>query len=206
MGSIHISAQIPDSAQESFQFAKFMVFEVPAAIADQVDSLVLKGDPNDHAILCSDDSTFNIKQAETSNLLLLLSESDKPAGNGSVAYNSHFDQLPTKSLQVIDSGSVYFEVQKIQPTPDALRQILSKVRYSGSQRDGPTLDTLLNSVQISKSELLQFLKDISAVEINGSFWLLDQSYQNHVLELVILSAQEEGLELDDVSVTFVNLA
>lgn len=49
--------------------------EVPNRLADLLtegQTLVIRGDGNDSAVLCSGDVTFDLKEAETSNSFLLL--------------------------------------------------------------------------------------------------------------------------------------
>ena len=54
---------------------RIRLIEVHRELADLLasgDSLVLRGDPEDHAVLCTRGKTYDIKEAETSNSLLML--------------------------------------------------------------------------------------------------------------------------------------
>ena len=51
------------------------LIEVDPTLAQKLQvgqSLVLKGQPDDNVVLCTDDKTYEIKEAETSNSLLIL--------------------------------------------------------------------------------------------------------------------------------------
>ena len=51
------------------------LMEVPARLADVLaegQTLVIRGDGDDSAVLCSDNMTFDLKEAETSNSFLLI--------------------------------------------------------------------------------------------------------------------------------------
>lgn len=52
------------------------LMEVTPELADQLESgsrqIVIRGDPSDSAVLCSDSQTFDLREAETSNSVLLL--------------------------------------------------------------------------------------------------------------------------------------
>ena len=52
------------------------LMEVTPELADQLESgsrqIVIRGDPGDSAVLCSDSQTFDLREAETSNAVLLL--------------------------------------------------------------------------------------------------------------------------------------
>jgi Sister chromatid cohesion protein Dcc1 len=58
--------------------------EVPARLIDVLtegQTLVIRGDGADSAVLCSGDTTFDLKEAETSNSFLLLEGLHYPDNN-----------------------------------------------------------------------------------------------------------------------------
>ena len=59
------------------------LMEVPSRLADVLSegqTLVIRGDGDDSAVLCSDNLTFDLKEAETSNSFLLLEGLHYPDG------------------------------------------------------------------------------------------------------------------------------
>lgn len=61
-------------------------------------SLIIRGDKDEHAILCSEDKTYDLKIADTSNLLLFVPGCKTP------------DQLPDSSTSQLMHAQVTEEV------------------------------------------------------------------------------------------------
>lgn len=193
------SHAVPDTAQESHSTNKLLVFEVPPSL--HLHSLTLRG--TDSVVLCDESQTCTLRQAETSNLLLFLQQSDHHNPPVSNAYGSQHDSLPTSTATVIDSGSCYFEALESRPTPELLIDELQKSIYTGlPDHADTTMAHLLTVIPASRGEIMDFLLALNAVEIQGVWRIVDDSYHLSILELILLSITEEDEAWDAVHVPF----
>ena len=204
--SSHLS--IPDSSQESFDFNDFIVLEVPNEVVDQLESgqVVLKGLEDDDATLCTKSSTYSIKKADTSNLLMITQPTQEPAlDHTSKAYRQGYQSL-NGSWKVIDVGACYYEVLPCLPQLDRLVQLLRETSYRGLVEESEkakrmTLAYILNNIQASQDEIMKFLQSVHAFELNGAWRIMDETYLASVLELVLLYMVERDIEMNHVSLS-----
>ncbi|XP_061919059.1 sister chromatid cohesion protein DCC1 isoform X2 [Entelurus aequoreus] len=154
-------------------------------------SLVIRGDKDEHGVLCSGDKTYDLKIAHTSNLLLFLPGCKTP------------EQLTSSqdSTHVIDAHiwgfcSSYWEVRRHRPRLKKLLRVLMENPYEGPAIAGQqententyTMDDLLETIQASEEEIKHHLKTLHACQINGFWRVLDSDYEmklvGHVTQLV----------------------
>ena len=159
--------------------------------------MTIRGDLEENAVLCSSNRTFDIKEAETSNSLLLL---DK------VVLPDNVDKSQsTRSLASASVGGVfykYLEILEIRPKLRKLKDELSKNLFSqDSKREstkGKTFEDLLDIIQASDEELKHGLKYYESVQVDGEWFLLDQDYQMIVLSRILKYFDENSWNLDNV--------
>ncbi|CAB4056075.1 DSCC1 [Lepeophtheirus salmonis] len=84
---------------------------------DGGESLVIRGVPNDSAVLCTHSTTFEMKEAETSNTLLLTPNIGPPLQE---------DQRTLENVPVYGSFNRYFELTPIKPRLKRLEELLLK--------------------------------------------------------------------------------
>ncbi|KAM9404165.1 sister chromatid cohesion protein DCC1 isoform 2-T2 [Salvelinus alpinus] len=155
-------------------------------------TLVIRGDLDERAVLCSEDKTYDLKIADTSNLLLLVPGCLTP------------DQLTTDNqassqlvhAQIWGFSNSYWELRKRHPKLKKLKKLLMENPYEGpgvsGQEDVPegkyTMGDLLERIQASEEELEAQLQTIHACEVNGYWRLLDFDYEmrllGHITQLV----------------------
>lgn len=157
--------------QESTPFSEYTVFEVDNEIASQIEQgmpVVLRGGPDDDAVLCTATKTWSVRQAETSNLLLLFHDIGLCEGPLSNAYAAVDNKPPITSWMLADSGSQYYQAEPMVPTAEKLFKLLDAQRYSGPDNvTGLAMHDLLDTVQASQAEILELLSSIDAHEIEG---------------------------------------
>ena len=112
---------------------------------------IVRGSSDDGAVLCTQNSTFSIKEAETSNSLLLVP---------SLVMPNALDKSGDRSLIPSTVEGVfykYMEVLPTQPTIKRLQIMLREKSYKGGsdQGHGLTLSELLDTVQASEEEITQ---------------------------------------------------
>ncbi|KAK6179587.1 hypothetical protein SNE40_011911 [Patella caerulea] len=153
------------------------------------DRVVIRGDKDDSAVLCTNDKTYEIKEAETSNSLLIIPDLKfgtdlSNEGEVHVTYN-----------QVTSVLNNYYELRPCKPKVKKMKELLEKNLYSGKeceqdeQHQGKkyTYSDLLDVIQASDTEITQALHHIKACLIDGYWRLLDFDFQtqiiNHIMQL-----------------------
>ncbi|KAJ3598083.1 hypothetical protein NHX12_001597 [Muraenolepis orangiensis] len=179
---------------ENVLSADYCLMELDETLCQHVEageSLVIRGDADERAVLCSGDTTYNLKMADTSNLLLFVPGCKIP------------DQLPESQdsphllhTQIWGFCSSYWELRKQRPQLRKLKQLLMENPYKGSTLRGQEENTgtlytmldLLERIQASEEELQAQLQTIHACLVDGYWRMLDFDYEmtlmGHVTQLV----------------------
>ncbi|XP_006263418.1 sister chromatid cohesion protein DCC1 [Alligator mississippiensis] len=154
-------------------------------------SLVIRGERDEQAVLCSKDKTYDMKIADTSNMLLFIPGCKTP------------EQLLTdQSLcnifhtQVAGFANNYWELRRCRPKLKKLKKLLSENPYEGPDigKDRSSVDSkyttedLLELIQASEEEILHYLQVINACKIEGYWRILEFDYEvklvNHITQLI----------------------
>ncbi|XP_030360694.1 sister chromatid cohesion protein DCC1 isoform X2 [Strigops habroptila] len=138
-------------------------------------SLVIRGEKNEQAVLCSKDKTYDMKIADTSNMLLFVPGCKTPE-------QLNADQASCNIIhsQIAGFSSNYWELRRCRPKLKKLRKLLMEDPYEGpdSRKDQAltfskyTTEDLLSLVQASEEEILHHLQVIDACKIEGPFHIL----------------------------------
>ncbi|XP_054897854.1 sister chromatid cohesion protein DCC1 [Poeciliopsis prolifica] len=174
--------------------ADYCLMELDETLCKHIESgesLVIRGDKDERAVLCSSDKTYDLKIADTSNLLLLVPGCRTP------------DQLTDKQdsthvvhTQIWGFCNSYWELRKQRPKLKKLKKLLMANSYEGPAIRGQeentenryTMEDLLERVQASEEELKTHLEKIHACQIDGYWRVLDFDYEmkllGHVTQLV----------------------
>ncbi|KAI9488097.1 sister chromatid cohesion protein Dcc1 [Zychaea mexicana] len=163
-------------------------------IAEAIESsgeLVIKGLPEDEAVLCTHDQTFGLRQVNTSNSLLLARQ-----------------EMPNDpDLHVIDDLSHTVEVVPCLARLTRLDELLQPTRYSGqaseqinTKKKLYSYNDLLSMVQASEAELLRGLVERNAFCLNGKYRILERSFMHGLLDALVTNATIVELNLDAMPV------
>jgi len=178
---------------------EFKLLEVSSDIANSIeegDTLIVRGEEGDNSVICSQNKTYDIKEAETSNSVLLVDRLSFP------------DQIDCNDDRKLCRDSVlgvfhkYLELSEIRPKLWKLRKLLNKDPLcEESLKNNPTgyaTEQLLDVVQASIKELKDGLKDLETVQYNGMWFILDQDYQMKILSFILRYFDENSWKLDCV--------
>ncbi|KAL9321687.1 hypothetical protein ACSQ67_009740 [Phaseolus vulgaris] len=159
------------------------------------ERVVLRGQPDEDAVLCTQSKTYAMKFVGTSNSVLLV-----PPAN-----HSDFCENPQKNYSNMEEDKVVAPVIKVvsgnmelvetAPRLDKLKSFLSEKTYNfdvGNLEDNQestiglyNWNDLVNNIQASDEELRSGLQALSAVEINGYWRLVDGSYMDMILGMLL---------------------
>ncbi|XP_077991724.1 sister chromatid cohesion protein DCC1-like [Glandiceps talaboti] len=161
------------------------------------NSLTVRGDVNDTAVVCTQNKTFELKSAETSNTLLLVPDCKTPKEFGENGTSLKFEE-------VVGMAHHYFELRPCRPKLYRLQRILEENRYDGPlyedddshQGKKYAMLELLEMVQASEDEIRKELVKLQACNINGYWRLLSSDYDISVLVQIIQLIEENSWTSD----------
>ncbi|KHJ99531.1 hypothetical protein OESDEN_00467 [Oesophagostomum dentatum] len=151
-----------------FPLNDYKLIQIPKEMLKDViegQKLVFRGDMEDSPVLCSESTTFAIKEVETSNTMFL-APTLKTASEVNDSEEKFLSNAPINSL-----CHHYLELEKVPcVTPFRLRELLHRNELhwdwpsEDSQADTYTRNDLLGHVQMSESEMFALLADMPVVE------------------------------------------
>ena len=145
------------------------ILEIPNQLADDLAggaSLTIRGDGNDSAVLCSKDKTFDVKEAETSNSLLLVDRIRFPGESQSLhetpsSQTNQGDKIEKERVlypsHITGILYRYLELKECRPRLAKLRSILSGTEKCGNKEI--CLYSGVQSIHEEKSASFQDLLD-----------------------------------------------
>ncbi|XP_069776697.1 sister chromatid cohesion protein DCC1 isoform X2 [Narcine bancroftii] len=179
------------SFSENVSSGDYCLMELDETLCKSLESgqsLIIRGDKDEHAVLCSEDKTYDLKIADTSNMLLIIPDCKTP------------DQLPSNTSsqhvmhsQIFGFAKSYWELKRSRPKLRKLKKCLMENPYNGENERSPdqpkyTMEDLMESIQASEQEILQQLRLLRACKIEGYWRVLELDYEmkllNHVTQLV----------------------
>uniref|UniRef100_A0A8C8SEC4 Sister chromatid cohesion protein DCC1 n=1 Tax=Pelusios castaneus TaxID=367368 RepID=A0A8C8SEC4_9SAUR len=154
-------------------------------------SVVIRGEKDEQAVLCSKDKTYDMKIADTSNMLLFIPGCKTPE-------QLLADQTSCNIIhsQIAGFSNNYWELRRCRPKLKKLKKLLMENPYEGPEREREkaltdskyTTDDLLDQIQASEEEILHQLQVINACKIEGYWRVLEFDYEmkllNHVTQLI----------------------
>ncbi|KAI9317644.1 sister chromatid cohesion protein Dcc1 [Dichotomocladium elegans] len=151
--------------------------------------LVIKGQPEDEAVLCTDTQTFNLTEAPTSNSLILAT------------------LQPNGDVNVNDEVGYHIEARPTLPKLRRIDTLLGPTRYNGPEAeqalsDEPkyTFSDLLSLVQASEKELKEGLVMRQAFELDGFCRLVDPAFLYQMLDQLANTATSNDVDLNHIPI------
>uniref|UniRef100_V9KZV4 Sister chromatid cohesion protein DCC1 n=1 Tax=Callorhinchus milii TaxID=7868 RepID=V9KZV4_CALMI len=182
------------SFRDGVSSGDYCLMELDETLCKCIESgqrLIIRGDKEEHAVLCNNDKTYDLKIADTSNMLLFLPDCSTP------------DQLPSNPStgclihsEIYGFANSYWELRRTRPKLKKLKKLLMENQYEGPSEEKQkgsdnrkyTMEDLMDSVQASEQEILQQLQAMHAYKIEGCWRILEFDYEmkllNHVTQLV----------------------
>ncbi|KAJ6641389.1 Sister chromatid cohesion protein DCC1 [Pseudolycoriella hygida] len=187
--------------------------------------LSFKGGLSEKIVLCTENKTYDVKEAEISNSLLLIpnlksaqqtstSPLKSPKNNmsnrslDSSIEDDDTEQTTTRVLErrpVLKIFHEYFECREIHPRFRKMNDLLQMTRYSGPENEYCidksllfTFQQLLNTIQCSRAEFANGLQEYRVLDVDGRMRVLDYEYEYRILSLMLALISENSWRLDEV--------
>lgn len=208
--------------------ANWKILEVDEHILGELQegsTVQIKGGLHEKVVLCSSSRTYELKEAEISNCLVLIpdlkfaqqttvsplkvsknninrsldtrNEEDKETENSRVRELEH--------LKVLKVFNEYFELRPIKPRFRKLFDLLQLTRYSGPENED-NIDTrflftwkqLLDTTQCSENEFQAGLNQMRAIQIGRHIRMFSVEYEHRVVSLMLDLIDENSWPLDEI--------
>jgi len=163
-------------------------------------AVTFRGLPDDSAMLCTKERTFDIKEAETSNSLLVAPSLRLPEA---------LDDGQERSVTSVKVNGVfrrYLELRPCKPRLARLRRELDEHAKLTARADladdalGLTESRLLDAVQASEDELRGGLVSLQACLVGEKWYSLDVEYRMTLVSHILKFAEENSWSLSDGAV------
>ncbi|CAI2305600.1 unnamed protein product [Caenorhabditis sp. 36 PRJEB53466] len=197
MTKIEFASTYSDNSSE------FMLLSVDESVVTafkEGQSLTIRGDSTDDAVLCTDVATFPIKMMESASTVLLMHD---------VLDTPDSPTIPNFEVKMVDGKSfssgelcAAVDVLNIGRLKDMLREQELKWEWkeneSEEKRKGYKMEELLDSVQMSVGEVKTALADLPVIKFpNGRFRYLSHKFRGEMLGLIVEMIDED--EIAEVS-------
>ncbi len=168
---------------------------------NQGKRIVMRGDEDDEVSVCTENNVFNVKEAETSNSLLLVDSFGIPPDGLVVS-----EGRSTTDAMVLQTCHRYLELTKTRPNWQKLLLLLEEKTLKSSiqmQDDISTYsvakEVLLDRIRASESQLKQGLEEVGAIEVEPGHWcVLDGEFRMRVVSAICNFVSENSWQWDNV--------
>lgn len=170
----------------------YFVLSIQLVLFFDFHRVTLRGKLDEDAVLCTSSKTYAVKFVGTSNSMFLIPPSDEISGS-----DKGDDGMVAASVLKVAPGCM--ELVEVAPKLDELKVLLSQNPYTFSEasemdtsdEQGKTglglyrWEDLVERIQASDEELELGLQSLSAVEIDGYWRILDDSYMLSILNMLL---------------------
>lgn len=162
------------------------------------ESLYIKGNDEENAVLCTKSKTYDIFETETSNSLLLFKD---------LQFNDSLTKSSERTISKIRISAVFHDYLEVLPSKPHLKKLKDLLRtsvYKGPENEHEvnenllTYNSLLTVVQASEEELKIALKTLNTITINDKIRILDFEYHFRVLSFMLKLIDENSWQLDEI--------
>ncbi|WVW84891.1 hypothetical protein I302_106926 [Kwoniella bestiolae CBS 10118] len=201
------STSLEENPEESYQ-----LLELPPEIIKAIDQgkstngnsdgvfpLTIKGKPSDDAVLCTPNSTFQLRTVGISNSILVC-RNPFPSSSASISAGTGDEARPI--LQIRDTCHEILECVAISPHLERIRTVLRESAWRGvnsnslgKRKRGEkekerrvkrwTKEQLGSVIQCSEEELERGLRERNVVEVEGKMLLLPPKELKELLSIVL---------------------
>ncbi|XP_050067305.1 sister chromatid cohesion protein DCC1 [Anopheles maculipalpis] len=213
---------------EGHDLSNIKLLEVDEHILGELKTgseMCFKGALNEKVVFCTESRTYEVKEAEISNSLLLVknlklaqatsrSPIKSPKSGVNTSMDSSIEEEDGETIDTIDEVERkdvvqifhdYFELRQVKPKYRKIIDLLRLTRYAGPENEHLIersllfrFKQLLDTVQCSKEEFHEGLKKYRAIEIEDRVRMLDLEYEYRVLTLLLSVVAENSWQPDAI--------
>ncbi|XP_058067082.1 sister chromatid cohesion protein DCC1 [Anopheles bellator] len=216
--------------EDDHELANIKLLEVDDHILEAIqncEDVCFKGALNEKVVFCTQSRTYEVKEAEISNSLLLVRnlkmaqatsrspiKSPKSGGVNTSLDNSTEEEnvdAPIDTIDEVERRDVakifhdYFELRQVRPKYRKIIDLLRLTRYAGPENEHLIdrsllfrFNQLLDTVQCSKDEFQEGLRKYRAIEVEERIRMLDIEYEYRVVTLLLALISENSWQPDEI--------
>lgn len=225
------SLYFPDTTAE--EQSQWKLLELDPHILKEFEegkTVQIKGGLHEKVVLCSDTKTYELKEAEISNSLVLVPglkfaqqttvsplkvsknniNRSLDTSNEEEAHTENERPKELEHIEVLKIFNEYFELRPIKPRFRKLYDLLQLTRYSGPENETDenidprflfTWRQLLDTTQCSDAEFQSGLNMMRAITIGEHIRMLSVEYEHRVVSLMLDLIDENSWKLDEIDRT-----
>jgi sister chromatid cohesion protein DCC1 len=189
--------------------------------------LTFKGALNDKVVLCTKNKTYEIKEAQQSNSLLVIPDllpaektnhgsplKSPPSNNINKSLDKSLEDDEIESLPVeheIREAKIeniffnYLEPRQVKPQSKKIHDLLHLTLYNGPENEHQierkflfTRRQIFETAQCSAGEFEELIRKIRAIKVDGFMRVLDYGYEFRVVTMLTSLITENSWELNEV--------
>lgn len=198
------------------------------AAIESGDKLQFKGGLNEKVVICTSSKTYEVRNAEQSNSLLVVPNlllgpetndgivESPPSGAINKSLDKSLEDDENMSSQLSEEHEIqhkkilnifynYLECKPTKPKSRKVHELLKLTMYSGPENEDSTdrksLFThrqLLNTIQCSAAEFDELLVKLRCFEIDGFMRILDYTYEYRVVAAMLSLINENSWQSDEI--------
>lgn len=205
--------------------------ELTPDILDEIEKgndLSFKGALHEKVVLCTGTRTYEVRNAEQSNSLLVIPEFlsaqetstsplkspqsntinkslDKSLEDDENETTAPFVEREIQHKQILKIFYDFFECRQTKPRVRKIQELLQLTQYNGPENEHSidrkclfTRHQLFNTAQCSAGEFDELLTKLRCIKIEGFMRLLDYGYEYRVVTLMMSLISENSWGLDEV--------
>lgn len=168
---------------------------------------MIRGQPDEDSVLCTQSKTYAIKFVGTSNSVFLIPPSDQSEFSDNTVDCNRKDENQQVVASVFKVALGSMELTEVAPKLDKLKMLVFENPYRSEEdiemedseatnRGLYKWDDLVDRVQASDEELRSGLQALSAVEIGGYWRVVDEKYMDMLLRMLLHSSVLNDWSLD----------
>lgn len=215
----------------STNFNNFILLELDKEMVADVESgesLIFKGGLNEKVVLCTKNKTYEVRNAEQSNSLLVVPNlllakdmsneivESPPLGEINKSLDKSLEDEENQSSQLNEEHEIqhknvlkifynYLECKQTKPKARKVLDLLKLTTFSGPENEHLverkslfTYRQLLNTIQCSVEEFDELLVRLRCFEIERFMRVLDYTYEYRVVASMLALINENSWRLDEI--------
>lgn len=188
-------SQVLRISESSTQNQNLRLMLLDSTLLKEIESggeLILKGDPEENVVLCTNDKTYDVKEAETSNSLLLVPDLlfaqstgldetmvhdsmedsdislDKSNNSLDTSTEEHAEPRKIEHKNIINTFFSYYELKPCKPRLTKLKRLLDDSKYRGPELeyevDGKRLMNFDDLFALVQASKAEFKEELEKIQ------------------------------------------
>ncbi|XP_046856885.1 sister chromatid cohesion protein DCC1-like isoform X2 [Xenia sp. Carnegie-2017] len=184
----------------------FKLLELPSGVLESFQNgerIIIRGEVQEDAVLCTEHETFDLKLADQSNTMLLSTNTVFPKTEEFTTAEN------LRDCEIRGCVSNYYELRLRRPKLQKLKKLLEETAYQGEIYEKQinesnvtmyTMEDLREKIQASETELRNGLQKLDALQIDGNWRIFEAEYRERIVNSIVNLLDENSWSYDRVPI------